>query len=124
MSPREPLSSNLPIQLDYKIDIKVLVKLKKYNGGNYQFGDNGSTLTIIQKDLIVKLSKDIKLIDTKTPGSSNVVQEKYNGDSPLDIKSYQQKVGVILYITKTSRPDIANQARKLSQFMSHPGPEH
>ena len=53
------------------IDIKILGKLKKYNGGHYDFDENGSTLTITQKDLIIKLSKDMKLIDTKIPGSPN-----------------------------------------------------
>jgi len=106
------------------IDIKVLGRLKRYNGGDYKFDKDMKTLTITQTDLIMKLAKDMKLIDTKTPGSSNVIQEKYSGDTAVNLKLYQQKVGVILYITKTSRPDIANQARELSQFMSHPGPEH
>ena len=104
------------------IDIKVLGQLKRYNGGDYKFDKEMRTLTITQTDLIMKLAKDMKLIDTKTPGSSNVIQEKYSGDTAVNLKLYQQKVGVILYITKTSRPDIANQARELSQFMSHPGP--
>ena len=52
------------------------------------------------------------------------MQEKYQKETPIDLKLYQQKVGLILYLTKTSRPDIGNQARELSQYMSHPGPEH
>jgi len=106
------------------VDIKVLGRLKKYNGGHYQFNDDFTIFTINQKDLILKLSKEMKLIDTKTPGSPNIVQEKYVEEKAVNLKMYQQKVGMILYITKTSRPDIANQACELSQFMSHPGPEH
>ena len=64
----------------------MLGKLKRYNGGDYMFSENNTALTITQKDLILKLSQNIKLIDTKTPGSLNMVQEKFAGEIPINIK--------------------------------------
>lgn len=49
----------------------------------------------------------------------------FSGDvSPSSIHLYQQKVGSILYLSVTTRPDIAFASSKLSQFLKHPGPQH
>ena len=64
---------------------------QKVQWGDYKFDKDMKTLTITQTDLIMKLAKDMKLTDTKTPGTSNVMQEKYSSEFktlPTKIQSY------------------------------------
>ncbi|CCE34829.1 related to retrotransposon HobS hobase [Claviceps purpurea 20.1] len=51
----------------------------------------------------------------------------HKSDSQADkatIKTYQEKIGSILYTAIMIRPDVAFAASKLSQFLTNPSPEH
>ncbi|KAL1972155.1 hypothetical protein VTN31DRAFT_7374 [Thermomyces dupontii] len=43
---------------------------------------------------------------------------------PKDVRSYQQKVGSLMYVAVHTRPDIAFAVSRLARFMTNPGSEH
>ena len=42
----------------------------------------------------------------------------------LKVKRYQQKVGLLLYMAVTTRPDMAFTVSQLARFLINPGPLH
>src|SRR5262245_53182244 len=51
--------------------------------------------------------------------------EAYTGSATKEaIKMYQEKIGSILYVAITTRPDVARAASVLSRFLTNPSTEH
>lgn len=56
---------------------------------------------------------------------STVPHTKFEGQADLrTIKSYQEKVGSILYAAINTRPDIARASAELSKYLTNPSPRH
>jgi hypothetical protein len=50
---------------------------------------------------------------------------KFNGRAhPRDVKRYQEKVRIMLYIAIMIRPDVIYATIVLSQFLINPSPKH
>lgn len=45
-------------------------------------------------------------------------------DEPFDIRTYQQAIGCLTYISTATRPDITAAGGVLSQYMSKPSKDH
>ena len=62
----------------------------------------------------------------KTPGTPHVGLRRPKEDDPIvdpeEHREYRSGVGMLMYLVKHSRPDIANAARELSKLMDKPMP--
>ena len=113
-------------------DIKNIFTVKKsgnledYLGCNIKFSNDGDEASMVQPHIVKKLkekfhdlTKDIKVRDTPCAAGSIVVRE-FNDDIELnnDEQSlYRSGIGILLYLAKYTRPDIANGVREHSKNM-------
>ena len=112
--------------------LKVYDSLDDYLSCEIKFSDDGRKAWIGQPHLISKLEKVFgdgvkNLKKYKTPGTPNLHMTR-NADpaEALDKKSHKEfcsGVGMLLYLVKHSRPDIANCVRELSKVLDGATPE-
>ena len=70
--------------------------------------------------------KNIRKSETPSAPGSHLLRPKEN-DSKIDNEEqalYRSAVGMLLYLTKHTRPDIANSVREHSRMMDGAAPEH
>jgi hypothetical protein len=88
--------------------------------------EGNNAMVLIQPQLLNSLEKKFGDLVShmrryNTPGGPNeVVMRPHDGDALLtedDQKLYRSGVGMLLYLTKHSRPDISNAVRELSKVM-------
>jgi hypothetical protein len=82
------------------------------------------TITLDQELYVTKALEKFGLQHLRpvpTPGMDQEdSSDSSTGDAPTDLKSYQEKVGTLLYAAISVRPDIAYAVNKLCQKMSAP----
>jgi len=107
---------------DFKV--KYLGKMEHFVGCHLIENETKDTIWIHQPKLIKNLKKSFgDLIKTErvfnTPGAPKTVIMRPLKDDPLlnedDQKKFRSGVGMLLYLVKHSRPDIANAVRELSK---------
>ena len=95
------------------------------------FSNDGSRAWLGQPHLIKNLKKkfweEVKNLQIyQTPGTPNTGLRRPTEDQPLVRKEehtrYRSGVGMLLYLIKHSRPDIANSVRELTKLMDKPTP--
>lgn len=111
---------------DSKLNVKWEHGLKDYLSCEIVFSKDKTKAWIGQPHLLKKLEKNFGelvsgLQQYKTPGTPGVglVRPK-EGDVKLDAEAqsrYRSGVGLLLYLVKWSRPDIANATRELAKLM-------
>ena len=86
------------------------------------------TITLVHDEYIDKIAKKFNLASNAqfppTPLPHNELFKSNREATKKEIKSYQEKVGSILYTAIMLRPDIAFAASKLSHFLTNPSKEH
>ena len=122
---REALTS-----LKEKVSIKELGPFSKYLG--CEVLQEGDKVWITQPSLIKKIEEKFTTkIGTRTydtpaiPGTS--LQRTKDDNDKLDVddhKNFRSGVGMLLYLVKNSRPDIANAVRELTKVMDKPNKDH
>ena len=87
------------------------------------------TITLDQELYVTKALEKFglaKCTPTRTPGASSSYDDDQKTardpelEQPTDLKTYQEKVGTLLYAAISTRPDIAYAVNKLTQRMSAP----
>ena len=111
--------------------LKVEDELRDHLSCEIVFSENKNKAWIGQPHLIKKLEKKFGDLvrakyDYKTPGTPGfgirLTKEDENGLTEEDQKIYRSGVGMLLYLVKHSRPDIANPVRELSKGMQKASP--
>ena len=77
------------------------------------------------KKLELKFGRDVeKLQDYTTPGTPGIstLRDADLAVSKAEHKYYRSGVGMLLYLVKHTRPDIANAVRELSKALDKPSP--
>ena len=80
---------------------------------------------ISQKTHLEKLGRENgAFTHPKTPMTTTELLPFEGQVSPQEIKRYQQKVGSLMYVAVTTRPDVAFAVSRLARFLVNPGPSH
>ena len=85
------------------------------------------TVTLLHDTYIDRITKKFGLEDgtyPKTPLPSEDLIKNNGEASKQEIKSYQEKVGSVLYTAIMLRPDIAFAVSKLSHYLTNPSDQH
>ena len=113
------------------LSLKVEKNMTDYLSCHIEFSPNKDKAWIGQPHLVHKIKEKFgdkvkKLQKYKTPGTPHVglVRAKPEDPevTPEEHKEYRSGVGMLLYLVKHSRPDIANATRALSKLMDKPTP--
>lgn len=121
----DPATINKIIQeLGTCFTVKRLGPLKNYVGCHFDESKNG-TIIVTQPKLFASLKKKFgKLVDNAeyaTPAAPRFTIVRHEKDvikiSDSKQKDYRSGVGMLLYLVKYSRPDLANITRELSKVM-------
>jgi hypothetical protein len=111
--------------------MKIEENLTDYLSCNIEFRDGGKKAWLGQPHLIKNLKNSFgemvkglqKYLTPGTPGQGMIrPQEDVEKVPDEDHKAYRSGVGMLLYLVKHSRPDIANAVRELSKLMDGPTP--
>ena len=109
--------------------LKVYDSLEDYLSCEIKFTNNSQSAWLGQPHLIGKLKNKFgdkvkKLQIYRTPGTSglNIVHNSDPQDLPdkQDHKEYRSGVGILLWLVKYSRPNIANSMRELTKVLDSP----
>lgn len=107
--------------LGQQFSVKDLGEIKYYLGISV-FKDKVGNYFINQANYIDKIVSEAGLTDAKT--SKYPLDPGYyklqNSEPLLDNQEYRKLIGMLLYVTTNSRPDIASSVSILSQKVSHP----
>ena len=117
---------------DKNLELKVADDMEDYLSCQVLFSEDGKKAWLGQPHMVNKLLKAFgkhieNVMVTKTPGPPGVtVDRPKEGDEVLSAeqqKLYRSGVGMLLYLVKHSRPDIANAVRELTKCMDKGTPE-
>ncbi len=71
--------------------------------------------------IIEALGLDIDQTNEKgTPAKPKPFVKDEHGDPPLETFNYASIVGMLLYLSEHTRPDLADSVRQVAQFMFNP----
>lgn len=104
-----------------KFEIKDLGEVRNYLGNKVERSSDGS-FSISQEKYIDEIVKAAHLTDAKESSCPiDIGYYKIEDSEPLeDNVDYQKMIGMLLYLTTNSRPDISAAVSILSQQISHP----
>jgi len=118
-------------ELEKTFELKIERKMTDYLSCKIEFSKNRDKIWIGQPHLIKKIEDKFgplvkHLPKYKTPGSPHIGIKRPGPDDPClskeDHALYRSGVGMLLFLVKHSRPDIANATRELSKVMDKPTP--
>ena len=120
--------------LDKNFKIEDQGTLNDYLGVNIEKRKDGK-LEMTQPTLILSILKDLGLWETNhknkptvrtTPALSTVILTSHEEDEDFDNKAfdYRQVVGKLLYLEKSTRPDIACAVHQCARFCTAPKAKH
>ena len=116
---------------NHGFELKIEREMHDYLSCKIEFSKDRDKIWIGQPHLMKKICNVFgpivkKMAKYKTPGSPHVGIIRPSEDDSLidkeDFELYQSGVGMLLYLVKHSRPDIANATRELSKVMDEPTP--
>ena len=111
-----------------KFDIKDLGEIKYFLGIKVVQDKESNSIWIGQPAYTKNLLKSYGMQDSNpvnTPADANSkLQPATNQDEPLNQTQYQSAVGSLMYLSVSSRPDIAFAVNNLARFNSNPRKEH
>ena len=112
--------------IEKEFDIRKEGKLNDYLGCIIEFSDDNTSGTIHQPHILKKLEKKfvnhvkrIRKYETPSAPGSHLLRPKDNDLKLNNIEQamYRSGIGMLLYLTKHTRPDIANAVREHSRMM-------
>lgn len=113
--------------------IKQTTEVREYVGCTFLHSLDENTMFLCQTELINQMEKEfmneikkVSLPATPLAPGESVIQPKDDSEliSVEQQKKYRSGVGMLLYLVKYSRPDIANGVRELSKVMDGATPAH
>ena len=126
---KEAINEVLELMKREGLSLKVEENLTDYLSCELTFDKKKEKAWLGQPHLIEKLRKKFgeevqDMQRYRTPGTpGHGILRKVNEDQVLEVldqKKYRSGVGMLLYLIKHSRPDIANSVRELSKVMDKP----
>jgi hypothetical protein len=131
------------VKLFNRFEMKCLGELKWFLGISITRDREARKVWLSQESYVEKLINKFNInLDGKAPGSplfsattfstnqgfenqTNIGLVKYQGiATPQQIQAYQQRVGSINFAAVITRPDVAQAASKLSEFLTNPSKFH
>ncbi len=112
-----------------KLKITVEGDIKDFLGVNIEKRDNGG-IKFSQPHLIDKILKETRLDGKKvkkkrTPCASSKILHRHSDSPPMEpIFNYRSVIGMLNYLDKGSRSDIAYTAHQCARFVDDPKKEH
>jgi hypothetical protein len=110
-----------------RYEMRVLGELSWFLGIRIIRDRSQRKIWLCQDSYIEKIAKSFHLEDRKSPSTpmATVDLKPYEEQATAqEIYAYQRKVGSLLYAAIITRPDVANAAGKLSQYLTNPSPQH
>lgn len=101
-----------------------------YLGVEALYKDGSSDIYVSQRTYIDNVLRRFgwqNLKPSPTPFNDKVALPPPSDDtqaSPDEVKAYQERIGVLIWLMTTTRPDIAYAANKLAQYAKNPSPAH
>jgi hypothetical protein len=114
-------------QITSKYEIKDQGPVEWFLGVRVIRNRQDRTITLVHDAYIDKITKKFNLMDgsfPQTPLPSEELIKNAGEASKQHIKSYQERVGSVLYTAIMMRPDIAYAVSKLSHFLTNPSDQH
>lgn len=108
-----------------KVEIKDIGEGKSILGMEIEYGEN--KLYVHQKDYIRQLLHTYGMTDCNvaaTPVDINQKLENHEGSEECDVRSFQELIGKLMYLSVATRPDISFAMSYLSQFNKNPKRMH
>ena len=100
-------------------------EFSKFLGINFAFKDN--TVHMTQTGLIDRIAAATGLTDSNpnhTPTHQEALGKDINGSAMTDTWSYRSVVGMLLYLSTNTRPDIAFAVSQVARFSNNPKQSH
>ena len=125
-SKSEKFTKDLYNKLAKKLDIKDLGEANYYLG--VEIIKKQGDIYLSQKGFIKRLLEKYNKLNIKPRATPYIIGEKLIKNTelatPIDIKTYQQEIGSLIYLAINTRPDISYKVNLLARFMSNPSKEH
>ena len=99
----------------------------EFLGIKFEYSNDGKTLTMTQKGLIQKVIKAAHMEDCNpnwTPASSQALGIDPDGAVMHEEWNYRSIVGMLLYLSTNTRPDIAFAVSQVARFSHNPKDSH
>ncbi|TPX13082.1 uncharacterized protein E0L32_006508 [Thyridium curvatum] len=113
--------------LTSRFEMRDLGDIKWFLGMRVVQSSDRSQIWISQEDKITNLAARHKLDDMvggpATPMSVEEIMKPDEQATSSEIHIYQQKVGSLIYLSITTRPDIAKAVTSLARFLTNPPPK-
>ena len=111
-------------ELNRMVPVKNLGELRWYRGCHYTREREMGTLTISQKTFADELVKKYCVTSTQSvPLRVGVKLEEFNEDEKVENWSFRELVGSLMWLSISTRPDIANAVRA-ARYCTAPRPIH
>lgn len=115
---------NILEALKLEFELKIM-DVKNFVGIEINQNEETGVMTLTQKSYIKSILQRFKMQDCKPATVPMKTVPNLQPISPSQPEfPYQELIGSLLFLTKTTRPDIAYATAKLSQFMTGYGEEH
>ena len=112
-------------ELDRMVPVKNLGELRWYGGCHYTREREMGTLTISQKTFADELVKKYCVISTQSvPLRVGGKLEEFNEDEIIESWPFRELVGSLMWLSISTRPDIANAVRAVQRYCTAPGAIH
>ena len=112
-------------ELNLMVPVKHLGELKWYGGCHYNREREMGTLTISQKTLADELVKTFCVTSTQNVLLRvGVKLEEFNEDERVENWPFRELVGSLMWLSISTRPDIANAVRAVARYCTAPRAIH
>ena len=114
--------------LNEKFDMTDLGEVKSVLGMSINRNRDDGTLTINQSDYVCGVLERFGMTECKPVSTPLETGKKFlktpDDEDPVDTQQYQEIIGSLVYLSISTRPDIAEAVGKLSQHMGRPNNDH
>ena len=112
-------------ELNRTVSVKNLGELRWYGGCHYLREREMGTVTIPQKTFADKLVKKYCVTSTQSvPLGVGVKLEEFNEDEIVENWPFRELVGSLMWLSISTRPDIANAVRAVARYCTAPRAIH
>ena len=112
-------------ELNRMVPVKNLGELRWYGGCHYIREREMGTLTISQKMFADELVKRVCATSTQSvPLRVGVKLEEFNENENVENWPFRELVGILMWLSISTRPDIANAVRAVSRYCTAPRAIH
>ena len=112
-------------ELNRMVPVNNLGELRWYGGCHYTCERERGTLTISQKKFADELVKTFCVTSTKSvPLRVGVKLEEFNEDERVENWPFRELVGTLMWLSISTRPDIADAVRDVARYCTAPRAIH